>query len=113
MVALLLGRRASLLDLQNQTIIWSTKLGSQGQQTWGEISENRVIIVRDSIVSLLDKSQGEIISQRYFSRPNAIAIVNDILITEQNGSFIGYGSGDKFQERLQNQIRENPNDFRH
>ena len=68
--------------------------------------------MRSSIVSLLDKAKGEIISQRYFSRPNGIAIVNDILITEQDGNFIGYGAGDKFRERLENAIAEDPNDFR-
>ena len=110
--ALLVGRRISLLDLTSDTILWSTPSESSSGQPWGTIGSDRALVIRNNTVSLLNLDNGETMSQIYFCKDNSIAVVNDILVTEQKGTFIGYGDGERFAQRLARATQRNPDDFR-
>ena len=110
--ALLAGRRISLLDLATDTILWSTPSESSRGQPWGTIGSDRALVIRNNTVSLFHLDNGETMSQIYFAKDNSIAVVNDILVTEQKGTFIGYGDGERFAQRLASAIQRNPDDFR-
>ncbi|TVR42099.1 MAG: PDZ domain-containing protein [Planctomycetota bacterium] len=111
-LALLVGRRATLLDLETLEPRWSQELGGSEGTSNGHIGDNRVLVVRDTVVSLLSRDSGTVIGQRYFSRQASITVTAGILITARSGDFIGYGDGARFRQRLDQARRDNPQDFR-
>ena len=110
--ALLAGRRISLLDLDRSEIIWSTPAPSRSGQTWGTMGADRALVIRNNTVSLFSMEDGKALSEIYFPQNNSIAVINDIVVTEQQGQFIGYGDGDRLRDRLTTAIRKDSSDFR-
>lgn len=110
--ALLVGRRASLLDLKTNELVWTQPLqGGEGNH-WGVIGEQHALVARDTVVSLLRANDGSVLSQRFFPRDSQLTVTDDLLITARNGDFLGYGDNEQFQQRLDRQLRENPDDYR-
>lgn len=111
-LALTSGRRITLIDLATQEVRWSAPSNSGGATAWGHIGDTHVLVAAGSILSLIDRTSGQVIDERFFERDAAITSAAGMVISAMGEHLIGYGDREAFMRRLRDDMRRNPNDYR-
>ena len=111
-VALLVGRRATLIDLSTLRPRWTIPLEGDGPLR-GCLGEGRVLLAGRGRMTLLNASDGSLLAQRdTLDKALSLAVVDDAMVIVQGWNVQGLGRGESFLERLSAAAAKEPNDYR-
>jgi len=109
-VAVLVGARATALDLTTRKARWSVPAHQSGAQ--GLVGAQRALIAGNDSLMLLDLSSGKTLGSRTIDGGSDLTLAGGLLLVGGPSGLRAYGSANDLQARLEEAARSHPDDYR-